>query len=69
MIGYLVLNIGLPVLQDVDGGWQKFTIGFFQSLGVRASGLTILPIANLAPATLCVSARGWSSMARGHWLT
>ena len=54
MIGYVVLNIGLPVLEEVGGGWQKFTNGLFQSLGVRASGLTIRPVANLAPATLYV---------------
>jgi hypothetical protein len=52
MIGYLVLDIGLPILEDVGGGWQKFTNGLFQSLGVRASGLTILGISNLAAATL-----------------
>jgi hypothetical protein len=52
MIGYLALNIGLPILDDVGSGWQKFSNGLFQSLGVRASGLTILGISNLAPATL-----------------
>lgn len=52
MIGYLALNIGLPVLENVDGGWQRFTLGLFQSLTVRASGFSILAVANLAPATL-----------------
>jgi Trk-type K+ transport system membrane component len=52
MIGYLALNIGLPVLEDVGSGWQRFTNGLFQSLAVRASGLSIIAVANLAPATL-----------------
>jgi Trk-type K+ transport system membrane component len=51
MFGFLVLNIGLNVLESLSG-WQKFADALFQSLSVRASGFGIVPIANMAPAVL-----------------
>lgn len=51
MAGFFLLNLGLPVLNDL-GSWQKFADGLFQSLSVRASGFGILPVSQFAPALL-----------------
>jgi hypothetical protein len=52
MFGFLVLNIGLPVLTGLDNGWEMFSDGLLQSLSVRAAGFGISPIAGLAPSVL-----------------
>ncbi|OCF43255.1 potassium ion transporter [Kwoniella heveanensis CBS 569] len=51
LFGFLVLNIGLPVLDSLNG-WQRFSDGMLQSLSVRASGFGVLAIANMAPSVL-----------------
>ncbi|WVF71000.1 hypothetical protein IAT40_005796 [Kwoniella sp. CBS 6097] len=51
LFGFLVLNIGLPVLDSLNG-WQRFSDGMLQSLSVRASGFGIVSIANMAPSVL-----------------
>jgi hypothetical protein len=51
MFGFLVLNIGLPVLDSLPG-WQRVSDGLLQSLSVRASGFGIVAIPNLAPSVL-----------------
>ncbi|WWC60632.1 uncharacterized protein I303_103206 [Kwoniella dejecticola CBS 10117] len=51
LFGFLVLNIGLPILESI-GGWQRFSDGFLQSLSVRASGFGIVAISNMAPSVL-----------------
>jgi uncharacterized protein YejL (UPF0352 family) len=53
MFGFLVLNIGLPVIQNMSS-FQRFSDALIQSLSVRASGLTIVAIGNMAPAVLSV---------------
>lgn len=52
---FIVLNIGLPVIDGLSPGTQA-TAGLFQSFAVRASGFQIVPIASLSPAFqfLCV---------------
>lgn len=47
-----MLNIGLPVVDGIDSGWQKFSDGILQSLSVRASGFGIVALPLLAPSTL-----------------
>ncbi|RDB17612.1 Low-affinity potassium transport protein [Hypsizygus marmoreus] len=44
-----ILNIGLPTFESLPIG-PKVVIGLFQGMTVRASGLTIIPLGNLAPA-------------------
>ncbi|WWC68336.1 uncharacterized protein I206_102261 [Kwoniella pini CBS 10737] len=51
LLAFLVLNIGLPVLESIDR-WQRFSDGFLQSLSVRASGLGIVALSNMAPSVL-----------------
>jgi hypothetical protein len=48
--GFFLLQIGLPVVKH--DGWTLFSDAVFQSLSVRASGFSILPITNFAPALL-----------------
>ncbi|KAF9502096.1 TrkH-domain-containing protein [Pleurotus eryngii] len=44
-----VLNIGLPAFETISQG-PRVLAGLFQGLAARASGFSIVPIANLAPA-------------------
>ena len=46
-----MLNIGLPVLRNLDG-LQVFADALLQSLSVRATGFGVVPIANMAPSVL-----------------
>ncbi|TFK56780.1 TrkH-domain-containing protein, partial [Heliocybe sulcata] len=48
--GFEVFDIGLPVITDVPEG-PRVLAGLFQSLGVRASGFSIVSLGSLAPAT------------------
>ncbi|ORX34133.1 cation transport protein-domain-containing protein [Kockovaella imperatae] len=50
IFGYLVLDIGLSVLEMSP--FQRFSDSFFQSASVRATGFAIIGISNLAPAVL-----------------
>ncbi|KAL7423539.1 hypothetical protein Q5752_001119 [Cryptotrichosporon argae] len=50
LFSFLVLNIGLPVLDELSG-WERFSDGLLQSLSVRAAGFGIVTVADLAPAT------------------
>jgi hypothetical protein len=54
IFAFFVFQINLPVVDDLDSGWEKFSDGTLQSLSVRASGFAILSIPNLAPAVLYV---------------
>jgi Trk-type K+ transport system membrane component len=47
--GFIVLDIGLAVTEALPTG-QRVLAGLFQSLGVRASGFSIVSIGALAPA-------------------
>jgi len=51
LFGFLVLNIGLPVITDL-AGWEMFSDGLLQSLSVRAAGFVIVPIGDMAPSVL-----------------
>ncbi|KAK8865627.1 hypothetical protein IAR55_000772 [Kwoniella newhampshirensis] len=51
LFSFLVLNIGLPVLDSL-GGWERFSDGLLQSLSVRAAGFGIVSLANMAPSVL-----------------
>ncbi|WVW80474.1 hypothetical protein I302_102456 [Kwoniella bestiolae CBS 10118] len=51
LLGFLVLNIGLPVMESLSG-FEKFSDGLLQSLSVRASGFGIVAICNMAPSVL-----------------
>ena len=53
MFGFLVLNIGLPVITDLSG-WEMFSDGLLQSLSIRAAGFGVVPVANMAPSVLWV---------------
>ncbi|WVR05584.1 hypothetical protein IAU60_002603 [Kwoniella sp. DSM 27419] len=53
LFSFLVLNIGLPVLDSL-GGWQRFSDGLLQSLSVRASGFGIVAIGNMSPSVLFI---------------
>lgn len=53
MFGFLVLNIGLPVITDLPG-WQMFSDGLLQSLSIRAAGFAVVPVATMAPSVLWV---------------
>ncbi|KAJ8516990.1 hypothetical protein ONZ45_g5757 [Pleurotus djamor] len=44
-----VLNLGLPAFEAVGGG-PRVIAGLFQGLAARASGFSIVPLANFAPA-------------------
>ncbi|KDQ24184.1 TRKH superfamily [Pleurotus ostreatus PC15] len=44
-----VLNIGLPAFETISQG-PRVLAGLFQGLAARASGFSIVPVANLAPA-------------------
>ncbi|KAF4568438.1 hypothetical protein EYR40_010154 [Pleurotus pulmonarius] len=44
-----VLNIGLPAFESISQG-PRVLAGLFQGLAARASGFSIVPVANLAPA-------------------
>ncbi|KAJ8518973.1 hypothetical protein ONZ45_g4024 [Pleurotus djamor] len=44
-----VLNIGLPAFEALGGG-PRVIAGLFQGLAARASGFSIVPLANFAPA-------------------
>ncbi|KZT30937.1 TrkH-domain-containing protein [Neolentinus lepideus HHB14362 ss-1] len=48
--GFEVFDIGLPVINDISRG-PRVLAGLFQSLGVRASGFSIVSLGSLAPAT------------------
>ncbi|KAG2005785.1 potassium transporter [Coprinopsis cinerea AmutBmut pab1-1] len=48
-VSFLVLNIGIPVYEELPTG-TKVIAGLFQGLAARASGFSIVPIASLAPA-------------------
>lgn len=52
LFSFLVLNIGLPVLDSITSGWQRLSEGVLQSLSVRASGFGIVAVPGLAPSTL-----------------
>lgn len=47
--GFIVLDIGLDVVDSIPRG-PRVLAGLFQSLGVRASGFSIVSIGSLAPA-------------------
>ncbi|KAK4683982.1 Trk/Ktr/HKT type cation transporter, partial [Tremellales sp. Uapishka_1] len=49
LIGYLVLNIGLPVIGNLSG-WNEFSDALFQSISFKAVGFTVVSISALAPA-------------------
>ncbi|WWD18193.1 hypothetical protein CI109_102642 [Kwoniella shandongensis] len=51
LFSFLVLNIGLPVLDSL-GGWERFSDGLLQSLSVRAAGFGIVSVSQMAPAVL-----------------
>ncbi|ODO07626.1 potassium ion transporter [Cryptococcus wingfieldii CBS 7118] len=53
LLSFLLLNIGLPVLESL-GGWERFSVGLYQSLSVRASGFGIVNVASMAPAVLFI---------------
>nr|ODN93176.1 potassium ion transporter [Cryptococcus depauperatus CBS 7841] len=53
LLAFLLLNIGLPVLENLNG-WERFSDGLLQSLGVRAAGFGIIVVPNLAPAVLFI---------------
>ncbi|KAG9217695.1 hypothetical protein CCMSSC00406_0003616 [Pleurotus cornucopiae] len=44
-----VLNIGLPAFETISQG-PRVLAGLFQGLAARASGFSIVPVANMAPA-------------------
>ncbi|WVQ65241.1 uncharacterized protein L199_003414 [Kwoniella botswanensis] len=51
LFAFLVLNIGLPVVENLSG-FERFSDGLLQSLSVRASGFGIVAIGNMAPSVL-----------------
>ncbi|KIR43206.1 potassium ion transporter [Cryptococcus deuterogattii 99/473] len=51
LFSFLVLNIGLPVVNSL-GGWERFSDGLLQSLSVRAAGFGIVAISDMAPSVL-----------------
>ncbi|OWZ63019.1 hypothetical protein AYX15_04941 [Cryptococcus neoformans] len=51
LFSFLVLNIGLPIVDSL-GGWERFSDGLLQSLSVRASGFAIVTISDMAPSVL-----------------
>ncbi|WVQ71337.1 hypothetical protein IAR50_000865 [Cryptococcus sp. DSM 104548] len=53
LLSFLLLNIGLPVLESL-GGWERFSVGLYQSLSVRASGFGIVNVSSMAPAVLFI---------------
>ncbi|EIN11405.1 TrkH-domain-containing protein [Punctularia strigosozonata HHB-11173 SS5] len=48
--GFIVFDLGLPVTDSLPRG-QRVLAGWFQSLGVRASGFSIVSLNALSPAT------------------
>ena len=51
ILAFLVLDIGLPVLDDLNSV-QKFASSFLQSASVRATGFGFVSISSLSPAVL-----------------
>lgn len=47
--GWILSDIGLPAYESIPKG-PRILAGLFQGLAARASGLSIVPIASLAPA-------------------
>ncbi|EIW72701.1 hypothetical protein TREMEDRAFT_11924, partial [Tremella mesenterica DSM 1558] len=53
LFGYLVLNIGLPILKDISP-FQRFSDAVIQSLSVRGSGFGVVSVSSMAPSVLYV---------------
>ena len=51
MFGFLVLNIGLPFLDNLSG-FRLFADALLQSLSVRAAGFGVVSISTMAPSVL-----------------
>ncbi|ORY22841.1 cation transport protein-domain-containing protein [Naematelia encephala] len=52
VLGYVAFDHGLPYYKSISTAWDNFTISFFESLSVRASGFGIVFISDIAPATM-----------------
>ncbi len=50
IVGFVAFDKGLPYYKGVGSGWEKFTLGFFESVTARASGFGIVYISDIAPA-------------------
>jgi len=50
LVGFVAFDHGLPYYNTLGSGWERFSIGLFDGLNVRANGLTIITQSQLAPA-------------------
>ncbi|KAK4687581.1 Trk/Ktr/HKT type cation transporter, partial [Tremellales sp. Uapishka_1] len=50
ILGFVAFDHGLPYYASVGSGWDKFSVGFFQSFSARATGFGIVSISSIAPA-------------------
>ena len=50
LIGFIAFDHGLPYYGYLGTGWDKFSIGLFQSVSTRATGFYIVSLSDLAPA-------------------
>jgi hypothetical protein len=50
LLGFVVLDHGLPYYKTLGSGFQRFSDGLFQSFAVRANGFGIVSLSSLAPA-------------------